>query len=401
MRRIIIITLSLLSYLASEAQVNKDFAWYDEHTYKLYQEKAWPKLIELGKSAITDGYDSYYLRMRLGIAYYEQGRYRSAIMQFEHALDFNSNPLAAEYLYYSYKFSGRTMDANLIYAKYKNQLESRDIQSPYGIITGFYTELGLKMISPENAEFGSLLYAHFGFKQQLGSRLNLYHGYMRYSQNVSQFEFVPGSGPGGVTIKETKRKYVQNEYYLRGIIPVINGLQLIGSLHTQAITDTIQYNNISYSTGFSSNLKFVDLYLAYGSSRLRGVYHHQVSAGATFYPVMSQNFYLQSVLTYHKDEEISNTIFYQKIGFRTGEKIWFELYGSFGDMRNVQEKDGFYVYNMNNHLNTRLGVTCILLVGNKVKLLFGYTNESYTEFDTELAFKQHYLFTGLQVLIKN
>ena len=400
MRRIIIIVIILLSFLGSQAQVKIDFAWYDKHTYQLYQEKAWPRLIELGQLAIKDGHDFYYLRMRLGIAFYEQGRYRAAISQFKHALDFNSDPLAAEYLYYAYKLSGRIMDANLVYAKYKNQLKARDIQSATGIITGLYTELGLKMISPANSEYGPLLYAHIGAQQQLGSRLNLYHGYMRYSQNISRFEEVPGFGPGGITINETKRKYVQNEYYLRATIPIVKGLQLIGSLHTQSITDTIQYNNFSYTAGLSTSLKFMDLRLAYGASRLRDVNHKQISAGATFFPGMNQNFYLQSVFTYHIDEDISNIIYYQKIGLRTGEKTWFEFYGSFGDMRNVQEKDGFYVYNMSNHLNMRLGITSIFLLGKNVKLLFGYTNESYSEFDTELAFKQHYLFTGLQVLFK-
>ena len=367
----------------------------------MYQEKAWPRLIELGQLAIKDGYDFYYLRMRLGIAYYEQDKYRSAISQFEHALDFNSDPLAAEYLYYSYKFSGRTMDANLVYAKYKKQLKSRGIASTTGFVTGLYTEGGLKMISPANSEYGSLLYAHIGAQQQLGSRLNLYHGYMRYSQNISQFEEVPGFGPGGITISETKRKYVQNEYYLKATIPIIKGLQLIGSLHTQSITDTIQYNNITYLAGLSTSLKFMDLSFAYGSSRLGGEYHHQVSAGAIFYPAMNQNFYLQSILTYHLDNDTGNIIFYQKIGLRTGAKTWFEFYGSFGDMRNVHEQNAFYIYNFQNHLNTRLGVTSIFLVGKSVKLMFGYTNESYTEFDTELPFKQHYLFTGLQVNFNN
>ena len=400
MRRITIIALILFSYLGSYAQVIIDFAWYDKHTYQLYQEKSWTRLIELGHSAIKDGHDFFYLRMRLGIAYYEQEKYRSAITQFEKALKFNNDPIAAEYLYFSYKLSGRLMDANLVYAKYKNQLSAREISGTNGFITGIYAETGLKILSPGNAEYGNLLYVHAGAEQQLGSRINLYHGFMHYSQNTYQYESVPGYGPGGIVQVETKRKYVQNEYYFRALIPVIKGLHLIGSLHTQAITDTIQYSNFAYTAGLSSSLSFLDLSLAYGSSRIGGIYHHQTSAGLTFYPVMNQNFYLQSILTYHNTEEVSNFIFYQKIGLRTGEKTWFEFYGSFGDMRNVQEFDGFFVYNINNHLNTRIGVTGIFLIGKKVKLVVGYTNENYTELDTDLAYKQHYIFTGLRVLLK-
>jgi tetratricopeptide (TPR) repeat protein len=400
MHRIIVIVLVLLSYLGSHAQVKVSFALYDIQTYQLYQEKSWPGLIELGKLAIKDGHDFFYLRMRIGIAYYEQGKYRSAISHFEQALKFNKDPLAAEYLYYSYKLSGRKMDANLVYAEYKNLLKSRDISSATGFVTGLYTETGLKLISPANSEYGPLLYAHIGAEQQLGSRLNLYHGYMRFSRSITQLESVAGFGPGGMITNETKRKYVQNEYYLKAIIPVIKGLQLIGSLHTQAIIDTIQYNNISYLAGISSSYKILDLYVAYGASRLSENIHHQISAGTTFYPAISQNFYLQSILTYHKDAEISNIVFYQKIGLKTGDRTWLEFYGSFGDMKNMQELDGFYIYNMNNHLNMRLGLNGIFLLGKNVKLFVGYTNESYSEFSTELPYKQHYLFTGLQVHFK-
>lgn len=401
MRRIIIILLILLSYLGSQAQVRVDFAWYDKQTYQLYQEKNWSQLIELGRSSIKAGYDFFYLRMRLGIACYEQDRYRAAITHFEQALNFNEDPLALEYLYYSYKFSGRTMDANLLYAKYKNHLKARDISSTTGFITGLYTETGLKIISPGNSEFGPLLYAHIGAEQQLGSRLNLFHGYMRLSQNISQFETVAGFGPGGMGTYEIKRKYVQNEYYLKATFPVFKGLQLIGSLHTQAISDTIQYNNIYYLASISSSFKILDFNMAYGASRIKDTNHHQVSAGATFYPLMNQNLYLQSNLTYHTDSEISNIVFYQKIGLKTAARTWFEFYGSFGDMKNMQELDGFYIYNLNNHLNMRLGLAGIFFLGKNAKLLVGYTNESYTEVGTELPFKQHYLFTGLKLQLKN
>ena len=401
MRRIIILSILLISYLGSQAQVKVNLDWYNDHTYRLYQEKNWAGLIELGDAAIKAGYDFYYLRLRLGIAFYDQEKFRSAISHFEDALKFSKNPLAAEYLYYAYKLSGRATDANLVYAKFKDQLRSRDISSPYGFISGVYTETGIKFLSPGNLDYGPLLYFHAGVEQQLGSRLTLYQGYMRFSRNIFHYESVPGFGPNGVTTIKTKRKYIQNEYFLKATVSIIKGLQLLGSLHTQGVIDTVQYNNISYMGGISTNLKFMDLAVTYGISRINAIQYDQVSAGATFYPVMNRNFYLQSVLTYHKDEAVSNIIIYQKIGLRTGKKAWFEFYGSFGDMKNVQELDGFYIYNINNELNTRIGFTGNFLLGKKAKLLIGYTNESYKELDSGLPYHQNYLFTGLQILFKN
>ena len=69
MRRIIILSILLISYLGSQAQVKVNLDWYNDHTYRLYQEKNWAGLIELGDAAIKAGYDFYYLRLRLGIAF--------------------------------------------------------------------------------------------------------------------------------------------------------------------------------------------------------------------------------------------------------------------------------------------------------------------------------------------
>ena len=70
-------------------------------------------------------------------------------------------------------------------------------------------------------------------------------------------------------------------------------------------------------------------------------------------------------------------------------------------MKNVQELDGFYQYNINNHLMRRIGVTGIFSLSPRAKLFVGYTSESYEERDTTQPYKQHYFFTGLQIIIKN
>ncbi|RLD23305.1 MAG: hypothetical protein DRI71_05615 [Bacteroidetes bacterium] len=402
MYRIVIIGILVFSSLGALAQTKINFAWYDKYTYELYQNKDWDKLIVQSNKAIKAGHDFYYLRMRIGIAYYTKGQYRASIPHFTKALEYNdSDPLTAEYLFFAYKFSGRSMDANLIYAKYKKQLKSREIPELTGFITSIYSEGGIKVISPSNDNYGTLNYIHAGVQQQLGSRINLYHGYMRISQNIYNYESINNPGFRPPTNVSTKFKYAQDEYYLKAIIPLTLGVQLIGSLHTQAITDSISYNNFAYTAGINASFKLVDLYVAYGSADIKSTLQQQFTGGLTIYPAKNQNFYLRSALIYHLDENLGNMVFYQKIGLRTGENTWLEMYGSFGDMKNVQELDGFYQYNINNHLIRRIGFTGIFGLSPKAKLFVGYTSENYEEIDTLLPYKQHYLFAGLQINIKN
>ncbi|MEN8249739.1 MAG: hypothetical protein ABFS32_12460 [Bacteroidota bacterium] len=393
------ILIMFFSALGSHAQVS-NFATIDKNTYDLYKIEKWDLLIDQVNHAIKIGYDYYYLRMRIGIAYFEKEQYRSAIPHFKKALTFSKNPIAAEYLYYAYKLSGRQMDANLVYSKYKDQLISKDVQNPLSFFTGFYSELGLKTLSPSNSEYGSLFNTHIGVEQQLGSRINLYQGYTRISQNFYSYETLSGFG-GRYFINKSTFKYSQNEYYLRATIPVTNGLQLTGGLHTQAISDSVSYNNLSYWLGIKANLKSIDFNLSYGKSIIESSHHDQYTGDLIIYPSKNLNMYLRSMLTYHLANDISNTIFYQKIGLRTGENTWFEFYGSFGNMQNVQELEGFYIYNLKNYMNKRLGFSIIFLIKEKSKLIFGYTNESFEEIDTGLPFNQNYFFTGFNLKLKN
>ncbi len=390
MRRIIIILFLFFTFSSLFGQTSKNFKWYNTRTYELYLAQDWDNLITIGKEAINAEIDFYYLRMRLGIAYYNKGEYRNAIPEFTKALNFYEDaPLSVEYLYYSYKFSGRTQDANLLYGKHKLLLDARNVNNGFGFITGLYSEAGLKFISPSNQSVGALKYVHIGAFQQLGSRLSLYQGYMRISRNFSDVE---------------PSKYAQNEYYLKATMPISTGLQLMGSFHTQAVSSTNKYTNFAFMAGLVANTNLIDFSLNYGRAQFNFTTQQQVALGAIVYPTPNQNIYLQSILTYHIDGSLSNEkgnlIFFQKIGVKLAQRTWFDVYGSFGDMKNAQDMDGFYQYNLIDHLVMRLGATGTYYIGNRTKLLLGYTFESLEVIDTNFPYKQHYMFAGLQISLK-
>ena len=94
------------------AQDSVSYSYYDKKTYDLYLAENWKELISTTKQAFKSNYNSYYLQMRAGIAYYNQKNYVKAIKHLEKAREYNITPSHREYLYYSYLYSGYTYKAD-------------------------------------------------------------------------------------------------------------------------------------------------------------------------------------------------------------------------------------------------------------------------------------------------
>src|SRR5207248_2114987 len=107
MRGLILITMIFISGKLL-AQDTLNFRMVDTKTYDWYVAKNWDSVIEIGNRAIGQNIDYYYLRMRIGIAYYEKKKFRKAENHFTKALFFNSSSDAGkQYLYYCYLYSGQ------------------------------------------------------------------------------------------------------------------------------------------------------------------------------------------------------------------------------------------------------------------------------------------------------
>jgi len=74
------ITCILIVFNLSAFSENNNWsvAEVDSVSYSLYSSQKWEKLCQYGEQAIFKNIDFYYLRYRLGIAYYELQKYRAA-----------------------------------------------------------------------------------------------------------------------------------------------------------------------------------------------------------------------------------------------------------------------------------------------------------------------------------
>lgn len=129
-----------------------DFSRIDSLTYRLYLEKQWDSLILVGKQALHDDIDYYYLRIRMGIAYFEKQRYITSISHLTAALAFNKGDLVAlEYLYFAYLYSNRPQDAySLLPAMPETMKKRLNLKTP--VIEQARLEAGGTFVAGENGK---------------------------------------------------------------------------------------------------------------------------------------------------------------------------------------------------------------------------------------------------------
>jgi tetratricopeptide (TPR) repeat protein len=123
MHRLIVI-LGLL--LLAPTVKSQDFVSVDKETYKLYLDKQWDELIRAGRLGLKQDNDYYYLRMRIGIAFYEKKNYKASQIHFRRALELNEgDPVASEYLYFAYLLAGQTQQAEVLAKDFTPYLEEK------------------------------------------------------------------------------------------------------------------------------------------------------------------------------------------------------------------------------------------------------------------------------------
>lgn len=220
MHKILIIGLLILLYGKAISQENLNFAFVDSTTYNYYIKKDWKNLIKLSNKAFSKNIDYYYLRMRTGIAYYNQKKFIKAIPHFIKALNFNNDTIAIEYLYYSYIFSGKYFDAKLFADKQEQNIKQKllknnkpnniffdyqytnsnnskihyslqDVFSQSVISDEKYYDFGINKMVKNNRLIYNLYFAHYS------NTTNNYHydqvnGYINNKTNISESELFGG-----------------------------------------------------------------------------------------------------------------------------------------------------------------------------------------------------------------
>lgn len=390
MYKIIIISAFFIITNFAIAQEQRDFAYYNNETYELYMKANWEELIPLAKESLKNGHDSYYIRMRLGIAHYELKKYTQAIRQFKHALElFPESADAKSYMYYSYLFLGRRQEAFLY-----NTTPDRKFK----YFQSMYFEPGIKL-SDNKTSTRNTYYMFLGLNHELGNRISLFHGYQRLRSDFSYLTTISGGpGFGGGTIQwESIYKIVQNEYYAALTFFLGKGFYLTPAYHYQGVKgdEYLTYNNVGsiQLTKWAGKFK---VHAGYYYSEINNLNQQQTELGLAFYPFGNNKLYLQTQATNHLQEDVSTMVYFNKIGVQVSPTTWLEASMSYGNMVNFSELNSYVVYNQLDNISSRWGVSIHQLLG-KHMLYLNYVRENKEEYSTEIPFAHNDIIVGFNL----
>jgi tetratricopeptide (TPR) repeat protein len=392
----------------TNAQDPVDFNTINNETYRLYLSQDWDSVIILGKIALKQDVDYYYLRMRMGISLYSQKKYRQAAGHFKKAMVFNhEDPLAQEYLYYSLLFSGQYEQAILVRKQFKGDLALKltpskgkaidRIRGEYLYNRGLNDDLlsdpdPLFSGLPPGVQYITRTYsnASLSLSHSITPGFRMNHAYS-YLSKTNHFYYNDGLN----SFQVDDQHVYQHQYYLSPVVTLRSGFELMPMFHLvgvhyqtlvdaglgfqggNAVFELVYMDELDYVTGlgFSKGIGTLDLNLGIWYATLNKTEQVQNRLGLTWYPLGNLNLYTGGYL--NSQYEISDTgnvirpIPELLVGYAIAGKVWLELNVAMGEMTNYLQQNGSIVYNsFSDVIHKKVTLTVTVPVAEKGSLLY-------------------------------
>lgn len=185
----------------------------DSTTYQQYVHAQWKDLARTVEDAKEQGFNYYYLNLRLGIAYYYSGDYSKSAKALNDALENNStSSIARQYLFWSYWMQGDERLAHDMYTSLPDSVQRKIYYHPKHIMDQLSLIGGIK-ISNQPDTAGNITYGGISLQHKFAPGLKLEHGYM-YSKQTQVWGH-----------------FTQHDYYATMRYALRNGITLGSGLH--------------------------------------------------------------------------------------------------------------------------------------------------------------------------
>lgn len=336
--------------LCTKGQEALNFQEVESSTYRFFMEKKWDSLILTGRQALLQQIDYHYLRVRMGIAYFEQAKYRSAIPHLQMALKFNSfNETAKEYLYLSLLNSEQYEAAGRIAYRFSDSTAAKMKTNHHALVDLIGAEVGEKFCSDTvtgNARFANVVLSH-----RIEKAISFTHVFSNYYQ------------PGLIN------KIYQWEYYIGSNIPVLEGWLISPAVHfiflntksrvvipyidtsikVPFLDTTINFSATQTITSFAvkKSFSFFDVTFSGSWNNLYGASHTQETFGMNYYPLGNNRLIAGGSLFLNQDSlktdtrfSYSASVFYHALKRLRLSAAYYK-----GNSKFVNEYNGFLVNN--------------------------------------------------------
>jgi hypothetical protein len=413
---LILLVLFLFVSVQGKAQ-DKDYAHYDSLTYKLYMDKDYKQLLKTGKEALNAGFDYYYLRMRMGIALYNQKKYRLAVSHFEKALEYSDNDIVREYIYYAALWGGEPLRAQKLSADMSTALKVKLGLMQKSVLA---TSVDMAVLTrngdipedftfPEKDEGYQLVLKQFfnaslSLSHKLGKGSAMSHMLTYLYKNNLKYTYYPDYTPS-----DEDPYYPVNEdfntnqfqYYITASFAVGKTWNLIfgGHIAPMAAPDyryyesrfmgRIQYHyskttywNVDFAASGSllKNFRRASVEGEFAIMLMSDKLIMQPSGIIRLYPLGNLDLYTQSRFAYSIKEN-SGTFFQEhKLGFKALKHLWLE--GTFftGDVAGFTLDNSSMLFNGLEEINRMAGGRMIIPTNTKFSLSLGYQSRQITNY---------------------
>lgn len=394
-----------------------DFDKVDRLTYQYYFEKKWDSVIIVGKQALRVNIDYYYLRVRMGLAYYEQKEYIPAATHLKKAREFDSSdPVIADYLYYACIFTNQMEAARLLQASLpaaarnvsdakKGIIDFVNFESGYTFSSNNAQKdkpymMGSDSIYGETDVYGNYLYEHLGLKFKVSNRigLTLAYNYLNFSK-IKYIQYLLYTLPPVKYDTSFQYKINQHEIYA-GLSWYLNtGFRIMPAVHIIHVSypvisvslDNNVYNYSRSDTSFSNYLASLTLSKDFGRcniglygsySTLNNKNQKQAGATVTWLPFGNLNLYTTTSVTGFLQGKDKRLLLSQVIGAKIAPWCWAEGSFYYGDYTNANIMNGLVVYNNSDVINYRGSANLYFLVGKHLQfsLIYQYARKESKQY---------------------
>jgi tetratricopeptide (TPR) repeat protein len=380
------LTFLLLMTFNLKAQENTDLVKSDISTYRQYMNLQWDSLISEVNQYLEKGIDYYYLRARLGVAYYMKQNYVKAIRHFNKALEMNpEDQFTIEYLYYASLFKGDDFEAKLFADKLSPArrqelgIKNRFIEGYSADVTYSFTP-DKKLETVNNSSVtgvqqipNSFTNANLTLKEMPGKRLKLVEGYTFLYKNSDYYNKTTSAND------LYSSHILQNQFYASAIYYPARGWQIAGAYHQilvsiPATTSTgngqgkkrettySTLSNYSFSGSLTKSFGYFDLGYTYSGSELNYYKQQQHTFNIGIYPLGNLNLYLLNRFIIQNDETFPGTksfIAGETFGVKINKHLWAEANLLAGNIRNMSDYGSYIIYNDVNPLKLKSGISLL------------------------------------------
>jgi hypothetical protein len=392
LHKMILVGFLIISH-ALQAQETEDFTYYNQVTYDHYLKKEWDQLIEVGSKALNQDFDFYYLRARLGIAYYEKWIFTAAIRHFRKALNYNSSePVMLEYLYYSYIYSSRYLDASLLYHKHKKIMSELSLTWIPKFFDGMSLDGAYKWSNHRTSlgtETGNIAYAQTAFHHAPGGRLYIYH-YAGFLNHTFTDKYIRENF-------YTRYRYYFNQfdYYVNAHLMLGFGFEINPTYHFMGVNaNSVKYSDSYFGIGIKKRLGRVSLGFHYGSANVNDTAIKQFIPQFLYYPLGNTKFYISASSIFcmgDLNQQVHNGL----VGIRLFPVTWLEGFISYGKSQYISLFEGAIIYNNPDFLLSRAGISLTHYLTPKTSLMLHYVSENKEQISSGDPYIHHVFAIGI------